>query len=145
MEKQKTEAPHRVGPRLQSNDFEIYYYRIFCYYLVFMLSVDDFLLGGGCAVGVGCHNDVYASESLVALHALRVDILDARHLFSSADAIYLRWSDVVVVDHELVFCHLIGIGSIVLGVIANYVGHIAGGFWGDEIVGKRELAVLNFT
>ena len=70
-EKQETEAPHHVGPRLQSNDFEIYYY------LVFMLSVDDFLLGGGCAVGVGCHNDVYASESLVALYALCVDILDA--------------------------------------------------------------------
>ena len=76
-EKQETEAPHHVGPRLQSNDFEIYYYRIFCYYLLFMLSVDDFLLGGGCAVGVGCHNDVYASESLVALYALCVDILDA--------------------------------------------------------------------
>ena len=43
-----------------------------------MLSVaDDFLLGGGCAVGVGGHNDVYAAESLVALHALGVDILNA--------------------------------------------------------------------
>ena len=42
------------------------------------------LLGGGAAVGVGCHHDVQAAERAVALHALQVVVAHALHLLACA-------------------------------------------------------------